>query len=69
MIDLQAVCDAYAVHDISNVGFTTVVQKSKCYAFDHVLLTGKCDFFVERWVKNTQNLATSTNYFYNSSIC
>ncbi len=41
MIDLQAVCDAYAVHDISNVSF---VRGPNDPAFHYLLQTGKCDF-------------------------
>ncbi len=56
MIDLQAVRDAYAVHDISNVRFIRgpnnpadgLTKISKFHALYHLLQTGKCDFIVEQ---------------------
>ncbi len=73
MIDLQALRDAYAVHDISNVGFIRVPNNpadgltkiGKCRALYQMLLTGKCDFNVEQWVIRCSNAATSTNYLTN----
>ncbi len=55
MIDLQAVLDAYAVHEISNIGFICgrnnpadgLTKISKCHALNHLLQTGSCDFIAE----------------------
>ena len=58
MINLQAVRDAYAVHDISNVGFMRgpnnpadgLTKIGKCHALYHLLRTGKSDFIVQQCV-------------------
>ena len=55
MIDLQVVRDAYAGHDIRNVGFIRgpnnsadgLMKIGKCHALYHMLLTGRCHFIVE----------------------
>ena len=56
MIDLQAVRDAYAMHDISNVVFLRgmnnpadgLTKIGKCHALYHLLQTGMCHFIVEK---------------------
>ncbi len=70
MIDLQAVRDAYAVHDISNVGFIRgpnnpadgLTKNNNFHALYHMLLTGKCDFIMEQWVIRCQNVTTPAKY-------
>ena len=76
-IDLQAVCDAYAVRDISNVGFIRgpnnpadgLTKIGEFHALYHMLLTGKCDFIVEQWVIRCQNAPPPAKYLSNASIC
>ncbi len=68
MIDLQAICDAYAFHGISNVCFNRgtnipahgLTKISKYHAFYHLLQTEKCDFIVKQWVIRSPNATVST---------
>ncbi len=82
-IDLQAVRDAYAVHDISNLGFIRVPSNSavglakisKFHVFYRLLQTGKCDFISEQWVIRCPNAVSPTKYLttvplvYDRSCC
>ena len=76
IIDLEAVRDAYAMHDINNVGFirglnnpTDCLTKiGKCDALYCMSVTGKCEFFAEQWVIRCQNWATPANYLSTASI-
>ncbi len=77
MIDLQAVRDAYAGHDISNVGFIrgpnnpadALPKIGTRHALYHILLSGKCDCIVEQWIICCQNGATPANYSSTPPIC
>ena len=83
MIDLQAFREAYAVHDISNVGFIRglnnpadgLTKIGRCHPMYHLLLTGRCAFIVEQWVRRSRHSAIPTNYlstvpiFYDLSCC
>ncbi len=76
MIDLHADRDAYAVHGISNVGFTSASNnpadvRSKIgmfHALYRLLLTGKCNFIVEQLFIRCQNGVTPANYLSTASI-
>ncbi len=77
MIDLQAVRDAYAVHDISNVRFIrgpnnpadALKKIDKCPALYHLLRTKQSDFILEKWVIRCHNAPTPANYPSTGSIC
>ncbi len=66
MIDLQAFLDAYAVNDISNVGFIRGLNNpaygpakiANFHALYHLLLTGKSGFIVKQWFIRCQNAHT-----------
>ncbi len=70
IIDLHAVRDVYAVHEISNIDFIRgpnnpadgLTKIGKCHALYHLLQTGKCDFTVDQWVLRSWNVAITTKY-------
>ena len=76
MIDIQAVRDAYALHNICNVSFIRVPNNpgdgltkiAKSHDLNHLLQTGKCDFIVRQWVIRSQNAPAPTNYLSTATI-
>ena len=77
MIDQQAVSDAYAVHDVSNVGFIRgpnnpadgLTKIGNCHDLYHLIRTGKSDFIVEPWILRNRNGAITTNYLSTVPFC
>ncbi len=83
IIDLQAHNDAYAVHEINNVGFIRGPNNpgeghtkfSKCHALHYMPLNRRCGFIFEKWAIRFWNAASPNNYFstvplvYDRSCC
>ena len=71
MIDLSAVRDAYNEHEISNIGFLKsqnnpadgLTKTKHGNALDHLLKTGKADFFIYQWaIRKMGKNSSITNF-------
>ncbi len=77
MLDVLAVIDAYALHNISNVGFVRdrnnpaedSTKISKFHALYHLMQAGNWDFIVNQWVIGIQRAVIPTNNLSTAPLC